>query len=152
MNIDEFTEELVGLQNVIIQSLSDGICRLSKAFEKQRQSLTAERNALQQEKAEFETQKRLMARVNTQTQDRVCLNVGGTRFETSLETVLKEKGSMLHTMFSGQFPLETDGQGAVFIDRSLCDASGEPLTLCMQQAVTLAGGHRQASLHTGAVA
>ena len=46
------------------------------------------------------------------------MNVGGWRFTTSLNTLRSEQGSMLEKMFSGQFPIKKEQDGAVFIDRS----------------------------------
>lgn len=46
----------------------------------------------------------------------VELNVGGSFFTTSLLTLTKCEGSMLHTMFSGHFKTVTDKHGRYFID------------------------------------
>ncbi len=45
------------------------------------------------------------------------LNIGGSYFETSVETLTCEPGSMLEAMFSGRFAIEKDEDGASFIDR-----------------------------------
>lgn len=48
----------------------------------------------------------------------IDLNVGGVLYTTSVETLTKECGSVLHTMFSGDISsLLTDSKGRVFIDR-----------------------------------
>jgi len=47
----------------------------------------------------------------------VKLNVGGHLFSTSLETVNKDPGSMLHAMFSGRFDTKPGEDGSYFIDR-----------------------------------
>lgn len=51
--------------------------------------------------------------------ERVKLNVGGARFETSLSTLRRYEDSMLGTMFSGRegIVVPTDLDGSVFIDR-----------------------------------
>ena len=46
------------------------------------------------------------------------MNVGGCKFTTSLNTLRSEQGSMLEKMFSGQFPIKKEKDGAIFIDRS----------------------------------
>ena len=46
------------------------------------------------------------------------MNVGGWKFTTSLSTLRSEQGSMLEKMFSGQFPIKKEKDGAIFIDRS----------------------------------
>jgi len=47
----------------------------------------------------------------------VKLNVGGHLFSTSLATLTKDPGSMLHAMFSGRFDAKPSGDGSYFIDR-----------------------------------
>lgn len=52
------------------------------------------------------------------TQRRVTLNVGGTRFDTTFDTLQNCPESMLSIMFSGQFKIDFDEtDGSVFIDR-----------------------------------
>lgn len=55
----------------------------------------------------------------TQTQKkRVVLNVGGARFETSLDTLRNVPGSFLAAMFSGEYSMApSDEDGSYFIDR-----------------------------------
>lgn len=48
---------------------------------------------------------------------RVVLDVGGTRFTTSRETLCSAKDSMLERMFSGQVPAKPEPDGSYFIDR-----------------------------------
>ena len=50
--------------------------------------------------------------------DILHLNVGGWKFTTTLSTLCAEKGSVLEKMFSDDFTLSRDSEGAVFIDRS----------------------------------
>ncbi|XP_078354273.1 uncharacterized protein LOC144638857 isoform X2 [Oculina patagonica] len=45
------------------------------------------------------------------------LNVGGHLFSTSLATMTKDPGSMLHAMFSGRFDTKPSEDGSYFIDR-----------------------------------
>ena len=45
------------------------------------------------------------------------LNIGGKLFITSLETMKKDPGSMLHAMFSGRFDTKPAEDGSYFIDR-----------------------------------
>ena len=47
----------------------------------------------------------------------VSLNVGGAIFTTRLSTLLSSPGSMISTMFSGNYPLDKDAEGRYFIDR-----------------------------------
>ncbi|KAL9951575.1 hypothetical protein ACROYT_G044259 [Oculina patagonica] len=48
---------------------------------------------------------------------RIKLDVGGHLFSTSLETLTKDPGSMLHAMFSGRFDTKPSEDGSYFIDR-----------------------------------
>lgn len=48
----------------------------------------------------------------------VKLNIGGTRYETSVATLAKDGESMLAAMFSGLYGLSPDPEdGSIFIDR-----------------------------------
>ena len=47
----------------------------------------------------------------------IKLNVGGQYFTTSLQTLTKDKGSMLHATFSGWFDTKPAEDGTYFIDR-----------------------------------
>jgi len=49
--------------------------------------------------------------------NRVSINVGGNRFQTTLNTLAADQSSMLSAMFSGRFKLEQDDNGSIFIDR-----------------------------------
>ncbi|KAK7109821.1 uncharacterized protein [Littorina saxatilis] len=68
-------------------------------------------------KDRFEKEAALLAEQNSITASKVELNVGGVRYTTSLATMLKEEGSRLQTMFSGQHTLQPDSDGSYFIDR-----------------------------------
>lgn len=75
-----------------------------------------EREQLNRDKANFELWKAKIAEVHLP--ERVKLSVGGMVFGTSLETLRKEKDSMLAAMFSGKgFKVQPDQDGAYFIDR-----------------------------------
>ena len=50
-------------------------------------------------------------------EQRVKLNVGGSRFETTLSTLTRHPDSMLAVMFSGRHEVPQDDDGYVFIDR-----------------------------------
>ncbi|GAM19022.1 hypothetical protein SAMD00019534_021970 [Acytostelium subglobosum LB1] len=47
----------------------------------------------------------------------IKLNVGGHLFFTSISTLCAESNSMFSAMFSGRFPIQTEEDGSVFIDR-----------------------------------
>lgn len=68
-------------------------------------------------KGKFEKEAAQMAEQNAITASKVELNVGGARYTTSVTTLLKEEGSTLKLMFSGQHALTPDKDGSYFIDR-----------------------------------
>lgn len=49
--------------------------------------------------------------------DRITLNVGGVRYQTTRSTLCSYKGSMLEKMFDGNFKEKPDEDGSYFIDR-----------------------------------
>ena len=52
-----------------------------------------------------------------ETDDPIVLNVGGTDFTVSRQTLRKIKGSALDAMFSDRHSLKRTGDGTIFIDR-----------------------------------
>lgn len=82
-----------------------------------------ERQRQQQEeldlaKSTFEQNKQKMEELNRRHQKKVKLNIGGTRYETSVTTLAKDGTSMLAAMFSGLYPITPDtDDGSIFIDR-----------------------------------
>lgn len=59
---------------------------------------------------------RLLLYKMTDTSRIIYLDVGGTKFSTSLETLLKYPTSMLGLMFNGNFESTQDNEGRYFID------------------------------------
>ncbi|CAF0813410.1 unnamed protein product [Didymodactylos carnosus] len=49
---------------------------------------------------------------------KVTLNVGGEKYQTSIETLTREKDTFFTALFSRQWGLEKDEEGCVFIDRN----------------------------------
>eukprot|EP01098_Paradermamoeba_levis_P016043 TRINITY_DN8440_c0_g3_i2.p1 TRINITY_DN8440_c0_g3~~TRINITY_DN8440_c0_g3_i2.p1 ORF type:complete len:368 (+),score=72.13 TRINITY_DN8440_c0_g3_i2:407-1510(+) len=75
------------------------------------------REILRQEWERLNQEKNQMDALGAQQNSQVRLNVGGSLFDTSLDTLLKYKNSLLATMFSGKYALKKDANGAYFIDR-----------------------------------
>ena len=73
--------------------------------------VAAERLALDNEKKKMEGVQKFQS-------SRIKLNIGGTRFETSRDTLTKVEGSMLAAMFSGRHQVTPDDDGSFFIDRN----------------------------------
>jgi parallel beta-helix repeat protein len=97
-----------------------------RCLEEERLAMLAERSALQTERSAFERMQERVGEVNAMRKHKVTLNIGGSLFETSVETLTCEPGSMLEAMFSGRFAIEKDDDGASFIDR---DPTYFPLVL-----------------------
>jgi hypothetical protein len=51
------------------------------------------------------------------TQEHIKLNVGGVKYETTLNTMTSDADSMLANMFSGRHPMKPNDEGYYFIDR-----------------------------------
>merc|ERR1719193_1483241 len=79
--------------------------RLTKEFE----------SRMTKRKEKDEKQRKKIKRIHFQ--ERIKLNIGGKRFETTLQTIRACAGSMLAAMFSGNFNMEPGEDGAYFIDR-----------------------------------
>jgi hypothetical protein len=58
-----------------------------------------------------------MERTHTFANNWIVLNVGGVRFETSLQTLTSVPHTFLDSMFSGRYPLLANAEGACCIDR-----------------------------------
>ena len=91
-----------------------------ESIEKERQSamldLRKEAEVVKEERKKWELEKKRMQ--DTQTFEKiVTLNVGGTKYTTSLSTLTKYPDSMLGAMFSGRHALPQQEDGSFFIDR-----------------------------------
>jgi hypothetical protein len=79
--------------------------------------LRSQQASVQRERAELQSMKAVVDENLSKFKQRVKLNVGGTRFETTLSTLTRHPDSMLAAMFSGRHDLQPDDEGYVFIDR-----------------------------------
>jgi len=77
-------------------------------YENVKQKIQIEINLLYEEKDLIE---------NSLSRPPVSLNVGGVIYYTTLSTLIKEKDSMLSSMFSGRHNLVKDENGHYFLDR-----------------------------------
>ena len=79
--------------------------------EKRSREVVEKSEALEQEKASME-------KAHTFQKNKIILNVGGKRFETSRQTLTSVPDTYLASMFSGRFELAPDAEdGSYFIDR-----------------------------------
>jgi hypothetical protein len=81
-----------------------------------KQTLDEKTSVLQKERAIFEEMRKTLDKVHFTKH--IKLNVGGQVFKTSIETLVKDPGSMLAAMFSQRFDVKLDEEdGAYFIDK-----------------------------------
>ena len=98
-----------------LQTLQDVFKRVVKALQKQRTALFDETIKLDQEKKRA---RELEQRISWHCEDaRIKLDVGGREFQTTVQTLTSEPGSMLEAMFSGRFAVQREEDQTVFLDR-----------------------------------
>ena len=93
------------------KALEEALGFMKKAYNIMRK----EAEDVRKEKEAFESVAKKLEHVHFSST--VELNVGGQHFTTSLQTLTKDTGSMLHAMFSGRFDTKPAEDGSYFIDR-----------------------------------
>ena len=93
------------------EALEEALDFMKKAYDIMKQQALDVRK----EKEAFESVAKKLEHVHFAST--IKLNVGGQHFTTSLQTVTKDPGSMLHAMFSGRFDTKPAEDGSYFIDR-----------------------------------
>ncbi|XP_068760879.1 uncharacterized protein [Montipora capricornis] len=93
------------------EPLEDALGFMTKAYD----IMTPPAEDVRQEKDAFEYVAKTLDHVHFSST--IKLNVGGQHFTTSLQTLTKDTGSMLHAMFSGRFDTKPAEDGSYFIDR-----------------------------------
>ena len=89
---------------------------LQAEFDKKERELQERCEELEAERKDWEEEKKTVKQ--TKVFDKVItLNVGGTRYTTTLSTLTKYPDSMLGVMFSGRHDLPQQEDGSYFIDR-----------------------------------
>eukprot|EP01006_Ploeotia_vitrea_P045424 TRINITY_DN66941_c0_g1_i1.p1 TRINITY_DN66941_c0_g1~~TRINITY_DN66941_c0_g1_i1.p1 ORF type:complete len:312 (+),score=48.19 TRINITY_DN66941_c0_g1_i1:56-991(+) len=115
----------------IIKGLKDAeeevavqIHHVEKEFHLQTQAIQMEREQLEMEKEAFEALKRKHFQTTARSEkealkgnEKVKLNVGGTVFETSKQTLTTEAGTFFHTMVNSGHWQPDENTGEFFIDR-----------------------------------
>ena len=99
------------IETPIYGALEEAIDHMKKAYEIMNQQAVD----LHKEKETFESVAKKLEHVHFAST--IKLNVGGQHFTTSLQTLTKDTGSMLHAMFSGRFDTKPAEDGSYFIDR-----------------------------------
>jgi hypothetical protein len=93
--------------------------RAAKANARERAVITEEREAVDRSRADWEAELARMTAVQSSSEDRFKLNVGGVRYDTSRATLTKVPESMLAIMFGARLDmLRRDPEdGSIFLDR-----------------------------------
>ena len=93
------------------KALEEALGLMKKAYD----IMSKEAENVRKEKEAFESVAKKLEHVHFSST--IKLNVGGQHFTTSLQTLAKDTGSMLHAMFSGRFDTKPAEDGSYFIDR-----------------------------------
>ena len=93
------------------EALEEALGFMKKAYD----IMNQQAEDVRKEKEAFESVAKKLDHVHFSST--IELNVGGQHFTTSLQTLTKDAGSMLHAMFSGRFDTKPAEDGSYFIDR-----------------------------------
>eukprot|EP01006_Ploeotia_vitrea_P001847 TRINITY_DN105784_c0_g1_i1.p1 TRINITY_DN105784_c0_g1~~TRINITY_DN105784_c0_g1_i1.p1 ORF type:complete len:629 (-),score=61.91 TRINITY_DN105784_c0_g1_i1:243-2129(-) len=107
-----FVRELSQAEERAVRDLSE----VERVLNAKGEKLEEERRQLHLEQQGLQNERDRMQSVHNSQMNKIRVNVGGHKFETSLATLTAERGSMLEAMFSGRFPTEYDNN-EYFIDR-----------------------------------
>eukprot|EP01006_Ploeotia_vitrea_P041300 TRINITY_DN66502_c6_g15_i2.p1 TRINITY_DN66502_c6_g15~~TRINITY_DN66502_c6_g15_i2.p1 ORF type:complete len:507 (+),score=24.93 TRINITY_DN66502_c6_g15_i2:21-1541(+) len=121
---DAFHKFIGAVDNVETRIMRD-ITEMERSLHLRGEKLDEDKSQFHLEKQGFHKEKTHIQSFMSNQVNKVRINVGGSRFETTLTTLTSERGSMLEAMFSGRFPIESE-DGEYFIDR---DAEFFPLIL-----------------------
>eukprot|EP01116_Phalansterium_solitarium_P021774 TRINITY_DN6924_c0_g1_i5.p1 TRINITY_DN6924_c0_g1~~TRINITY_DN6924_c0_g1_i5.p1 ORF type:complete len:374 (+),score=-6.71 TRINITY_DN6924_c0_g1_i5:474-1595(+) len=112
--------ELAELDRLKERALADARTAFEIERSEKSKTLDEREQVLREREQAFERASEFVAEANLQRLNRIKLNVGGTKFETSRSTLSSsfDPDSMLAAMFSGRHSLEKDENGCVFIDRN----------------------------------
>jgi len=97
--------------------LFEQLSRIKVQITNDRKELDQRIRQLEDDRRKLEEEKRVMKEYVGKVDEIVEINVGGQRFTTTRTTLTSIKGSMLESMFSGRWTIQTDKTGAYFIDR-----------------------------------
>ncbi|CAM9416405.1 unnamed protein product [Chrysoparadoxa australica] len=114
--IEDAKKEVEKRQSEADQLVQQTLAKAKKDAEAIKQGSMAKKAALEKEKAAWEEEKANVAKTQ-KLGGIVNLNVGGSKFQTSISTLTAVPGTMLSSMFSGRHALQEDANGAFFIDR-----------------------------------
>jgi hypothetical protein len=106
------TEQKLHEQLVKVQKERETLLmKEEERIEKEKKYLAKEREIWSQMKGNVEELLKI-------SRNKIKLNIGGKIFTTTVDTLTKEPASLFSSMFSGNFVVEPDKDGEIFIDRS----------------------------------
>ena len=111
-SLEERTKELEERESNMKADLEEKEKQMKERVEKELEKV---KTTLAEEKQEWEEEKEKIKRTKT-FEKIVTLNVGGTKYTTSLSTLTKYPDSMLGAMFSGRHALLLQEDGSYFVD------------------------------------
>ena len=89
--------------------------RAERDIEEMKAKIRVEKKEWEEEKSQWEDEKEKVKKTKT-FEKIVTLNIGGTKYTTSLSTLTKYPDSMLGVMFSGRHALPQQEDGSYFVD------------------------------------
>jgi hypothetical protein len=97
----------------IAKERADGLAEV----EEQRAEAAAYAQTLDEYRTELQCEIEAMQTHKEQQEGRVLLNVGGYRYETSVQTLRRVPGNLFDAYFSGRYAQDVCTDGSIFIDR-----------------------------------
>jgi hypothetical protein len=103
----------------LLAEAEEEAAKVTAAAEAAKEEVERMRRVVEEDRAALEAEKAAMEKAHTfQSSQIILLNVGGHRFETSLQTLTSIPDTYLSSMFSGRFELTPDDDdGAYYIER-----------------------------------
>jgi hypothetical protein len=111
-------QEAVAKVKVVAETeIEDIKCKLQEDRAALEEENVEIKRKLQEDRATLKEEKAAMEKVHTFQTGQILLNVGGHRFETSVQTLTSVPNTRFASMFSGRFELTPNADGAYFLDR-----------------------------------
>jgi hypothetical protein len=82
------------------------------------EKIKAEYSKLKADREHFEQTSSKLKQIKFAQDSKIKLNVGGTSYVTTVETLMSEEGTLLYALCTGESTVIPDKNGEIFIDRS----------------------------------
>eukprot|EP01112_Ceratiomyxa_fruticulosa_P007184 TRINITY_DN1854_c0_g1_i2.p2 TRINITY_DN1854_c0_g1~~TRINITY_DN1854_c0_g1_i2.p2 ORF type:complete len:342 (+),score=62.55 TRINITY_DN1854_c0_g1_i2:867-1892(+) len=97
------------------QKIEEKVNELFNLINEEKECIKEQRDLLEHERLTFEQIFKKVQQVHVSSP--IQLSIGGTKFSTTLDTLLKYRNSFFGCLFSGYISLKPDKDGSFFIDR-----------------------------------